>query len=79
MRGFLVDWERYWIEVHDFETPAPGRYLATVTQRGIGKRAGVEVTAPATIAVTVRDGLIVQLEWWLDREDAVAALERFAP
>lgn len=77
MAQFLADWERYWLELHELEARGNGRYLATATQRGIGRASGVEITAPAVIAITMRDGLMAQVEFHFEREAGLAALERF--
>ena len=76
MRGFLVGWEQYTTEIHDLEDLGGGDYLATGTQHGKGVAGGVDITAPVHIALSTRDGSITRMEWWLSREEALAALGR---
>ena len=76
MRGFLEDWERYSVEVHDLEELGEGRYLATGTQHGTGSTSAMDITAPVSIAIRMNDGRIVELHFFLDRDDALAALGR---
>ena len=78
MRGFLKDWRDYHVELHDFEELGGGRYLATATQHGVGRTSELAITAPVSIAFTMREGRVAQMEWYLEREDALEALERFA-
>ena len=74
MRGFLPQWKRYWVVLRELEDLGGGCYLAHATQHGVSATGGVDITADTWIAVRVRDELIVQLEWWFDRENAAAAL-----
>jgi len=74
MRGFLPQWERYWVVLHDLVELGEGRYLAHATQYGRGAAGGVDITADTWIAVRLRDGRITQLEWWFNRADAASAL-----
>ena len=74
MRGFLPQWERYWVVLGELEDLGDGRFLAHATQHGRGTAGGVDITADTWIAIRVRDGMITQLEWWFDRAGAEAAL-----
>jgi hypothetical protein len=74
MRSFLAGWELYRVEVHEVEALGDGRFLAVATQHGKGAAGQVDITAPAFIALRVRDDEISQLEFWLEREPALAAL-----
>lgn len=74
MRGFLPQWERYWVVLHDLEDLGQGRFLAHATQHGRGSAGRVDITADTWIAIRVRDGSIAQLEWWFQRDAAAAAL-----
>jgi ketosteroid isomerase-like protein len=61
MRDFLASWDRYWIELHDLQEPASGRFLAIATQYGRGKDSGAETSMPAFIAIAFRGREIAQL------------------
>lgn len=74
MRGFLEGWERYTVETHEIEELGSGRYLATGTQHGTGAAGGVDITAPVSVAVRMADGLITQLDFFLERDRALEAL-----
>ena len=75
MRGFLPQWERYWVVLRELEDLGEGRFLVHATQHGKGSTGGVDITADTWIAVRVEDGLITQLEWWFERESAARALD----
>jgi ketosteroid isomerase-like protein len=75
MRRFLEDWERYTVETHGLEELSEGRYVATGTQHGKGRTSAMDITAPVSIAVRVEDGRIVELHFFLDRQEALEALE----
>jgi ketosteroid isomerase-like protein len=55
------------IEAHGDRVVAHGAWQST------GRLSGVEGTMPIHIVFTVRDGRIARLEWYPDRESAVAA------
>jgi ketosteroid isomerase-like protein len=74
LRGFFAAWDRYWIELHALEELRPGVFLATATQHGLGKGSGVPTAMPAFIATRFRDGLIVQLEFFYERDGALKAV-----
>ena len=74
MRGFLEDWEDYRVECNNFEDLGSGRFLATGTQHGKGKSSAMDITAPVSIAIRFDGARITELHFFLDREDALAAL-----
>jgi len=77
MQGFLAELERYRVELHELEDLGGGRYLGTASQHMTGKASGMELTAPVYVAIAVRDGKIVQLEYHAhSRGDALTALGR---
>jgi ketosteroid isomerase-like protein len=76
LRDFLASWGRYWIELHDLQELAPGRFLASATQYGRGRDSGAETSMPAFIAIGFRGREIAQLEFFYDHASAVAALGR---
>ena len=76
MRRFLEDWEHYRVEPHGLEELGSGRFLATATQHGKGRSSAMDITAPVSIAIRMDKGRIVELHFFLDRDDALAALGR---
>jgi ketosteroid isomerase-like protein len=74
MRRFLQDWDSYAVETHHVEDLGDGRYIATGTQHGKGKASAMAITAPVSIAVRMHAGRITQLEFFLERDQALEAL-----
>lgn len=74
MRRFLEDWEQYRVELHRLEELGGGRFLVTATQHGKGKSSAMDITAPVSIAIRMDAGRITELHFFLDRDDALAAL-----
>lgn len=75
MRGFLQEWERYSVELHELEELGDGRFLATAMQHGIARTSGMQLTALVHIAIAMREGRMRQLEFHMGgREHALAAL-----
>jgi hypothetical protein len=75
MREFLADWELYRVELHELEEVDGGRFVARATQHATGKGSGLETTAPAFIAIAFEASEMVQLEFFLERQSALDALE----
>src|SRR5687767_6364070 len=63
MRRFLADWGRYTVELHELEELDDCRFLATATQHGTGTTSGMDITAPAHIAIRMSDDRITQIEF----------------
>jgi ketosteroid isomerase-like protein len=74
MRDFLASWDRYRIELHDLQEPAPDLFLATGTQFGRGKESGAETSMPTFVVIGFRGDEIAQLEFFYHHAQAVAAL-----
>ncbi len=74
MRGFLAAWDRYWIELHDLQEPAPGLFLATGTQFGRGKNSGAQTSRPAFTVIAFRGDEIARLEFFWERAAAFDSL-----
>jgi ketosteroid isomerase-like protein len=75
MRDFLAAWDRYWIELHDLQEPAPGVFLATGTQFGRGKNSGAQTSRPTFTVIAFRGDEIARLEFFWERGAAVDALD----
>jgi ketosteroid isomerase-like protein len=73
--------ERYWTEIHEAaeemtlsisDLRASGdRVFQAVTGRGRGKRSKVPVEEPIWLVTTLRDGLAVRVETYVDRAEAL--------
>ena len=77
--GYLRLW-RYWLDAFEDIRWDPeemldfgGRLLVTTQQRGHGSGSGVSVTEPVFQLFTLRRGLVVRQEDFLDRSEALAA------
>jgi ketosteroid isomerase-like protein len=75
--------ERYWAEIHEAaeeislsisDLRASGdRVFQAVTGRGRGKQSKVPMEQPIWLVTTLRDGLAVRVESYVDRDDALEA------
>jgi ketosteroid isomerase-like protein len=75
--------ERYWAEIREdiedlstsiSEIRAVGdKVLVTTTGRGRGKRSKVPMEQPIWVVMTLRDGLAVRVETYVDPEPALEA------
>jgi uncharacterized protein len=75
--------ERYWAEIHEAaeemsvtvtDMRAIGdKVFQAVTARGRGKRSGVPIEQPIWFVTTLRDGLAVRVENYVDRAEALEA------
>jgi SnoaL-like domain len=77
-RTFLSAWADYRVEPDEFRALDEERVLVLVTAHGRGKMSGVELT-PSTRRgganlFWIRDGLVVRLEAYFNREHALADL-----
>ena len=77
--GYLRLW-RYWLDAFEDIRWDPeemldfgGRLLVTTQQRGHGSGSGVSVTEPVFQLFTLRRGLVVRQEDFLDRSEALEA------
>jgi ketosteroid isomerase-like protein len=76
IRAGIEEWRSVWdtvtIEVGDFEEHGD-KVVATGSWRIRGGSSGVGGEMPIVILFTLRDGKIAVLEWFLDRDEAIAA------
>ena len=75
MGGWLSAWERPLTLEAEELIGSGDRILALVRWRGRGKGSGIDVEAPGGHLWTFRDGLVVRLEVYRDRDEARAAFE----
>lgn len=63
-------WEEQRIDIEDVEELSGGRVLATFCWITKGKDSGIRLDTPMACITTVRDGMIVRQEFFLDRGEA---------
>jgi ketosteroid isomerase-like protein len=74
---FLSAWEWYRVKVDEYRELDDGRVLVLIRCSARGKTSGLEVGQVRTESATlfhIRDGKVVKLFVYLDREHALAAL-----
>jgi ketosteroid isomerase-like protein len=75
-REMLSAFESYSERMEELRDLGGGRVLALGEARGQPRGGGPEVVQLGGVIVTVRDGRIVRIEYFLDRAEALAAAER---
>ncbi len=77
-RTWLQAWDDFSIEAEEVAAGYDGRYVVTQLFRGKGKASGLESEERSACVVTMRDGLIVRMEGYWDRDAALqeAGVER---
>ena len=76
VRASLARWKSAWEEyetVHEEFLDSGDRVLVTLRMHGRGRGSGVEVEARLYDVYTLRDGLIVRMDEFTDRSDALEA------
>jgi ketosteroid isomerase-like protein len=76
-RGFLSAWEDFRADAEEYRELDDERVLVLVDWSGHGKTSGLElgrIRTPAAALVHVRDGKVVRLVLYIDRERALADL-----
>ena len=71
-RDWLEAWERYDVDVERF-IAAGDHVIVFVRISGRTRRDGVEVEHTPAVVWTLRDGVVRRLEFYLDRDAALAA------
>jgi len=78
VRDFMRVWENYGIEAEDIRAVDEERVLALVRLSGRGKTSGLDISEAGANGAEVwhiRDGRVVALRLYWDRDQAVADLE----
>jgi 2-(1,2-epoxy-1,2-dihydrophenyl)acetyl-CoA isomerase len=73
-RGWLGAWDHYGAEADDYRELDPGRVLVLGRMRGRGKTSGVKVETEFANLLDIRDGSVVRLTLYSDRDRALADL-----
>lgn len=72
-RGYFEMWETFEDELQEL-IDAGEKVISVVTSRGRGRASGVEIEWPGQAGLwTVRDGKIVHVAWFSDRDEALEA------
>ena len=72
-RTWLQAWDGFSIEAEEVVPGSDGRYVVMQLFRGKGKASGLESEGRNASVVTMRDGLIVRMEGFWDRDAALQA------
>jgi ketosteroid isomerase-like protein len=77
IRAGMEDWQAMWettkLVVESLEEVVPGKVVAVGAWHMRGRASGIEGEMPLFILFTVRDGRVARLEWFENRDSAVAA------
>ncbi len=76
LRSLFREWHEAWGSIHyDYEEliDAGDQVVSVVTRHARGRASGVEVERPFALLWTLREGRIVRVLWFLEREQALAA------
>jgi ketosteroid isomerase-like protein len=77
IRAGMEDWQSMWqttrVEVESLEEVGPNQVVAVGAWHIRGRASGIEGEMPLFILFTLRDGQVARLEWFEDRDSAVAA------
>lgn len=79
LRQFFREYYSAWSQIEDAyeELIDAGESVVTVVRaRGRGRRSGVEVETSSAAVWTIRDGKVVRVEWFSDRDEALEATRR---
>jgi hypothetical protein len=66
-------WEHYMVTLRGVEDLGGDQALATVDRAAKAKQTGIEMSAPLFSVITVRDGLIVRMDEFSGRAEALEA------
>jgi ketosteroid isomerase-like protein len=72
-RDFLSAWDDFYIEPERVVPGDPGVYALLIKLKARGKGSGVRTDAEVANVVTLRDGQVVRLEMFWDRDAALEA------
>jgi ketosteroid isomerase-like protein len=74
IRSMLDSYETIHIDIERIIDVGDDRVLVLGRFTGTGRVSGLDVTARQGYLWTLRDGLVIRLEWFLDQEKALAAV-----
>jgi uncharacterized protein len=73
LQSWLSEWEYWRVEVHDY-LEIGDHVVVLATYRGRGKGSGAEVNQPGAHVFELRDGKVVRLEIFADRQRAIESV-----
>ncbi len=77
VRRFLEEWLEVWDDyeagVEEIRTAPDGRVVSLAWQRGRGRQSGLPMEIEYALIATVRDGMILRLDNYDERSDALEA------
>jgi ketosteroid isomerase-like protein len=77
IRAGMEEWQATWettrVEVESLDEVGPDQVVAVGAWHIRGRASGIEGKMPLFILFTIRDGRVARLEWFEDRDTAVAA------
>jgi ketosteroid isomerase-like protein len=79
LRSLFGDWHESWGEIeYGYEEliDAGDQVISVVTRHARGRASGVEVEQPFALVWTIREGKVIRVVWFLDRNDALTSTER---
>jgi uncharacterized protein len=79
LRSLFGEWHESWGEiVYDYEEliDAGNQVISVVTRHAQGRASGAEVERPFALLWTIREGKVIRVVWFLDRNEALKSAER---
>ena len=76
LKKFFREWHEAWGDIdytYDELIDAGDRVISIVTRHARGRASGIEVERPFALLWTVREGRVIRVVWFLDRDDALEA------
>jgi ketosteroid isomerase-like protein len=73
--GLMRNWEEFEVEPQEF-IEGGAKVIAVSRVRGVGRKSGAEVEGRFAYLFEVRDGRVVRMHFYRDRDDALADLRR---
>jgi ketosteroid isomerase-like protein len=78
LRSLFDEWHESWGEIaYDYEEliDAGDQVISVVTRHARGRASGVEVEQRFALLWTIRQGKVIRVIWFLDRDEALKSVE----
>jgi uncharacterized protein len=79
LRSLFGEWHESWVEIdYSYEEliEASDQVISVVTRHARGRASGIEVEQPFALLWTIREGKVIRVVWFLNRNDALESAER---
>ena len=79
LRSLFGEWHESWGEIdYDYEEliEASDQVISVVTRHARGRASGIEVEQPFALLWTIREGKVIRVVWFLNRNEARESAER---